>query len=127
MVYAAALIPAGLFIYGWTSYYKVHYVVPIFGTGLIGIGNLVVFMCVATYLIDAFTVYAASVLAANALIRSVMGAVLPLVGPRMYETLGLGWGNSLLGLIALACLPVPWVLERHGEAARRNFDVSDRL
>jgi multidrug resistance protein len=127
MVYAATLIPAGLFIYGWTAYYRVQYIVPIFGTCLIGIGNLAVFMCVSTYLIDAFTIYAASVLAANTLIRSVMGAVLPLAGPKMYETLGLGWGNSLLGFIALACIPVPWGLNRYGEGIRRRFDIKDRL
>jgi len=127
MVYTATLIPVGLFIYGWTSYHKVQYIVPIFGTCLIGVGNLAVFMCVSTYLIDAFTAYAASALAANTLIRSVMGAVLPLAGPKMYETLGLGWGNSLLGFIALACIPGAWILNRYGEGIRRKFDIKDRL
>jgi multidrug resistance protein len=127
MVYASVLIPAGLFVYGWTAQYKVHYIVPIFGTMLIGIGNLAVFMCVSTYLIDAFTIHAASVLAANTLVRSALGAVLPLAGPRMYQTLGLGWGNSLLGFIALACVPVPWVLNQYGERIRKRFDMTGRI
>jgi MFS family permease len=127
MIYAATLIPVGLFIYGWTAYYKVHYVVPIFGTCLIGIGNLAVFMCVSTYLIDAFTIHAASVLAANTLVRSVLGAVLPLAGPRMYQSMGLGWGNSLMGFIALACLPFAWALERYGEVIRKRFDLTGRI
>ena len=41
---AYALIPIGLFIYGWTAQYKVHFIVPILATVLIGIGNIAVFM-----------------------------------------------------------------------------------
>lgn len=62
------------------------------------------------YLVDAFTVFAASSLAANTVVRSVAGAVLPLAGLSMYDALGLGWGNSLLGFIALALAPLPfWI------------------
>lgn len=40
----AVLLPAGLFIYGWTAQYKVHWIVPIIGTAIMGVGNLVIFM-----------------------------------------------------------------------------------
>ena len=40
----AVLLPAGLFMYGWTADYKVHWIAPIIGTALIGIGNLIIFM-----------------------------------------------------------------------------------
>lgn len=59
------------------------------------------------YLVDAFTIYAASALASNAVLRSILGAVLPLAAPSMYDRLGLGWGNSLLGFIALVMVPAP--------------------
>ncbi len=84
-----------------------------------------VFMCISLYLIDAFTVYAASALGANTVIRSIMGAVLPLAGQKMYKTLGLGWGNSLLGFVALALLPVPWSIMRYGEWLRTRFVVKN--
>lgn len=65
------------------------------------------------YLVDAFTIFAASSLAANTVVRSVAGAVLPLAGLSMYDALGLGWGNSLLGFIALALAPLPfWISEQ---------------
>ncbi|KAI6537553.1 hypothetical protein MCOR05_005301 [Pyricularia oryzae] len=73
------------------------------------------------YLIDSFNMYAASAMAANTVIRSVAGAVLPLAGPAMYAALGLGWGNSLLAFIALAMLPVPFVIQRYGEYLRTRF------
>lgn len=92
-------------------------------TALIGIGNLSVFMCIQMYLVDAYTIYAASALAANTIIRSIMGAVLPLAGEQMYDKLGLGWGNSLLAFVAMALLPLPWVLFKWGEQLRKRFEM----
>jgi hypothetical protein len=64
-------------------------------------------MPVQTYLINAFTKYAASVTAARTILRSLMAAVLPLAGQPLYDKLGIGWGNSLLGFLALAMAPIP--------------------
>ncbi|KAF9889736.1 hypothetical protein FE257_007042 [Aspergillus nanangensis] len=124
LVWGAFFIPAGLFMYGWAAEYRTHWIVPIIGTALVGVGNIAVFMCITSYLVDAFTIYAASALAANTVVRSVMGALLPLAGQSMYRSLGLGWGNSLLGFIAVVCLPVPWAMMRYGEKMRMALDVS---
>ncbi|KAH6720939.1 bicyclomycin resistance protein [Leptodontidium sp. 2 PMI_412] len=120
-----ALIPVGLFIYGWTTHYHVHWMVPILATVLIGIGNMAVFMGISLYLIDAFGMYAASALAANTVIRSIMGAVLPLAGQTMYNRLGLGWGNSLLAFVALALIPVAWALMKYGAHLRKKFEIKN--
>lgn len=40
----AFLLPGGFFIYGWTAQYHVHWIVPIIGTGIIGMGNIIIFM-----------------------------------------------------------------------------------
>ncbi|POR33807.1 Putative transporter [Tolypocladium paradoxum] len=142
----ALLLPAGFFIYGWTAEYSVHWIAPIIGTAIIGVGNLIVFMVLAPfampsldqtcadreatqalqlYLVDSFTIYAASALAANAVVRSVAGAVLPLAGIPMYDKLGLGWGNSLLGLIAIIMLPAPWLFLKYGEYLRKRFEIKN--
>lgn len=117
-------LPVGLFLYGWTIQYQVHWIVPLIGTAIYGFGQLAVFLCIMSYLIDAFGMYAASALAANIVVRSIFGAVLPLAGARMYTVLGYGWGNSLLGFIALALVPIPILLNRHGETLRKRFDAS---
>jgi hypothetical protein len=39
-----ACVPIGLLFYGWTAEYKIHWIVPIIGTGILGIGMLGVFM-----------------------------------------------------------------------------------
>jgi hypothetical protein len=77
-----------------------------------------------TYLIDAYTVYAASVSAAATVFRSLVGALLPLAGNAMYDTLGVGWGNSLLGFIAVACVPVPLLFWIYGERMRTSARLS---
>jgi hypothetical protein len=71
-----------------------------------------------TYLVDAYTEHAASVTAACTVLRSVLGALLPLAGPKMYAALGLGWGNSLLAFLALALMPIPVVFWVCGERIR---------
>ncbi|KAL1623596.1 hypothetical protein SLS56_008236 [Neofusicoccum ribis] len=116
----AACIPAGLFIYGWTVEYHEHWAIALFGTMLIGFGLLACMMCVQTYLVDAYTKYAASAMAANAVLRSVFGALLPLAGLDLYKALGLGWGNSLLAFLALALIPVPILFKIFGERIRNS-------
>lgn len=77
-------------------------------------------MPTTTYLVDAFTLHAASALAANTVLRSLVGAFLPLAGPKMYATLGLGWGNSLLAFIAISLCPIPWIFYKYGERIRTS-------
>lgn len=38
MIWFSPGVPAGLFVYGWATYYKVHWFVPIVGTVLVGYG-----------------------------------------------------------------------------------------
>ncbi|KAI0423600.1 major facilitator superfamily domain-containing protein [Xylaria sp. FL1042] len=112
------LVPGGLIWYGWSAQYRVHWIVPIIGTSLIGIGVNLVWIPIQSYLIDAFTIYAASALAANTVVRSVFGVVLPLAGQPLYNKLGLGWGNTLLAFIALATAPLTWLIMKYGERIR---------
>ena len=80
-------------------------------------------MPASTYLVDVFTIYAASAMAANTVLRSLFAAVLPLAGQDMYAALGLGWGNSLLAFIALALMPTPLIFLRYGEKIRTKYWV----
>ena len=125
MVFVAPLMPIGLFIYGWSAERRSHWLMPIFGTGLFGIGSITAFTTIQTYLVDAFTIYAAPALAASALaatstLRSTLGCVLPLAGPKMYQALGFGLGNSLLAFIALVMCPIPLFFYKYGERIRKS-------
>ncbi|KAI9737959.1 MAG: hypothetical protein M1834_009329 [Cirrosporium novae-zelandiae] len=125
MVISAFGLPIGLFWYGWTAEYHCHWILPMIGTFWVGLGNIIVFLCVQAYLVDAFTVWAASALAANTILRSVVGAVLPLAGETMYDALGYGWGNSILAFVGVALLPIPILFNRYGEYLRTHYEFKD--
>lgn len=116
----SVLLPIGLFWYGWSSDKQIHWIMPIIGTGFVGLGMLCTFMPIQLYLVDAFTIYAASALAAATVFRSLLGAFLPLAGPDMYAALGLGWGNSLLGFISCLFIPVTFALYKYGDRIRQS-------
>ncbi|KAK3674079.1 hypothetical protein LTR78_005926 [Recurvomyces mirabilis] len=124
LMYRGSLAPVGLFIYGWTVQYHEQWAVPLFGTLLFGIGILGALVCITQYLIDAFTIHAASAVAANTVLRSIVDGLLPLAGLRMYTALELGWGNSLIAFIALACVPIPFLFYHYGEAIRDRAPVT---
>lgn len=79
------------------------------------------------YLVDTFGEYSASALAASKVLQSIFGAFLPLAGRPLFDRLDYGWGNSLLGFIALLLVPVPWLLFAYGKRLRMNITVSSRF
>ncbi|KAK4225132.1 major facilitator superfamily domain-containing protein [Podospora fimiseda] len=115
---AGVTIPVGLFIYGWTIYNGVHWIVPMIAIVIFGFGLMGVMMCIQNYLLDVYPTQAASVTAAMAVLRSLAGALLPLGAIDMYNALGLGWGNSLLGFISLGLVPIPLLFFWFGERLR---------
>jgi len=108
-----------LFWFGWTAG-RTHWIVPIIGSAFFSIGTFLLFNSVLNYLGDAYPKYAASVLAGNDFIRSSFGAGFPLFATAMYNKLGVAWATSLLGFLAIAFLPIPFVLYKV-----RLFIVSD--
>lgn len=110
--------PIGLFIYGWSTEKHVHWIIPQIGTAITGFGSILIFVGIQTYLVDAFVEYAASVIGANAVLRGIAGALIPLSGLKMYDALGWGWGNSLLAFIALVFAPMPWIFGLYGGKIR---------
>ncbi|MCJ1314537.1 hypothetical protein MMC25_008219 [Agyrium rufum] len=120
MAIGALLLPTGLLLYGWSAEAKVQWIVPIIGAGFLGAAVMTIFIPGATYLVDTYTVYAASVSAASTVFRSLLGALLPLAGDSMYNALGIGWGTSVLGFIAVAFLPLPLIFWRFGERIRES-------
>jgi MFS family permease len=115
-------LPVGLLIYGWTTDKGVHWIVPMIGVVIFSAGLMGVMMSVQNYLLDTYPKYAASVTAALTVLRSLLGALLPLGGLQMYEALGLGWGNSLLAFVSLAFVPIPVVFYILGERIRARFN-----
>jgi hypothetical protein len=117
----AFFIPCGLFIYGWTAQKHCHWIAPNIGAVLFGTGTIVAFQCIQTYMVDTYTRFAASALAAGAFLRSLAGFGFPLFAPYMYKALQYGWGNSLLAFLAIVIgAPAPVFLWKFGEMLRKK-------
>ena len=123
VILSGPLVAVGLFWYGWSAQAHTHWIVPIAGSSLIGMGNILFFTAIMGYLVDTFTEYAASAIAANTVLRSIGGTLLPLAGRRMYQVLGVGWGNTLLGTLALIFTPALIFLYANGESIRLRYPV----
>ncbi|GAA5955590.1 hypothetical protein JCM21900_006661 [Sporobolomyces salmonicolor] len=96
-----------LFWFGWSSYTgKVHWAGPAASGFLFG------------YLAESYGLYAASALAANTVLRSILAALLPLAGRNMIDVLGVQWASTLLGGVACVLVPVPFLFYRYGPALR---------
>ena len=118
LVFGGLVLPIGLFLYGWTAQEAIFWIAPIIGTAILSFGVVLIFISTKTYLVDAFPLHAASALTAGSILQSVFAAVIPLAGPPLFNNLGLGWGTSVLGFIALVFIPVPLLLIRYGEKYR---------
>ncbi|KAI1085875.1 polyamine transporter 1 [Whalleya microplaca] len=112
------LLPVGLFWFAWTNGRDIHWIVPIIASGVFAAGLVLVFLSLMNYLIDSYVIYAASVLAANSVLRSLFGAAFPLFTTAMYTNLGIHWASSIPAFLSLACLPFPFLFYRYGETIR---------
>ncbi|RAL13086.1 MFS transporter [Aspergillus homomorphus CBS 101889] len=116
----AVALPVGLFWFAWTNYPSVHWMAPIASGVPFGFGMVMVFLPAFNYLIDSYTIYAASVLAANSAMRSVFGAVFPLFTTYMYRNLGIHWATCIPAFLALACVPMPFLFYKYGARIRKK-------
>ncbi|KAA1478672.1 MFS general substrate transporter [Dentipellis sp. KUC8613] len=106
MIPTTLLLPAGLLITGWTAQEHVFWLVPDIGISLVGASVILTNLCLQSFIIDTFTLYAASALAATTFLRSLAGFAFPLFAPALFAALGYGKGDTVLAACALAAAPV---------------------
>ena len=113
-------LAGGLFLYAWTSYPFLHWILPSVGLAFVGFGVMVIVTTAVMYLTDSYTKYAGSAIAAVAFGENMFAAWLPLATKRMYTVLGFQWASSLLGFVALALTLAPIILLFKGESIRKK-------
>lgn len=57
-------------------------------------------------------------IAANGILRYILGAVFPLFTIQMFQNLGVHWAASLFAFVALGLLLIPWLLYKYGPVLR---------
>lgn len=120
----AALLPIGLFWFGWTTSPSIPWIIPCLGITTTIMGIFSIYLAVFNYLADVYHRYASSALACQSFCRNVLAAVFPLFSERMFVRLGFPGASSLLGGIAAVLTVVPWVLVFKGEVIRGRSRVA---
>lgn len=143
LIPCAVLLPIGLLWYGWSAQGRVFWLMPDIGAGILAAATITgyqgsksprfllpvmarrgktdhaIFLAVQSYVIDSYTKYAASAIAAISFIRSIAGFGFPLFAPALYNGLGYGFGNTVLAGVAIVIgVPAPWIFWRYGERLR---------
>ncbi|TKX23967.1 MFS transporter-like protein 65 [Elsinoe australis] len=119
-IIGAVSIVVGLFWFAWTNSPSVHFMASISAGVPFGFGMVLVFLSIMNYLIDSYVIFAASVLAANSVLRSLFGAAFPLFTTQMYSALGIHWAASIPAFLALACVPFPFLFWKYGSKIREK-------
>lgn len=70
---------------------------------------------------------AVSALAANMFMRCILAAAFPLFARALFRKLGLHWGMRLLGFIAIAMIPIPFLFYVFGKRMRAIGKRSKQL
>lgn len=125
MLTFAFVAPIGFIVYGWCAKYKVHWAwvdvamcITMFGMQISG-------MPLQAYLMDAYPDHTSSAIAAEQFPRSLAAFLFPLFTPKMYASLGYGWGNSVMALAELAlAVAAPILLWRYGATLRARATSS---
>ncbi|THU89222.1 MFS polyamine transporter [Dendrothele bispora CBS 962.96] len=113
------LLPLGILMAGWGAQNHAHWIVVDIGIFCVGMGQILAFQCIQTYIVDVFPLYAASALAVLAFTRSLCGFSFPLFANSLYESFGYGKGNTIVSAIAIALgCPAPWILWFYGKKIR---------
>ncbi|KAI0421977.1 major facilitator superfamily domain-containing protein [Xylaria grammica] len=115
----AIIAPIGLFIYGWTAEYRVHWIGVDIGIFINLFGAQITSMALSAYVIDAYPEHTSSAIAASQFLRSLTAFLFPLFAPSLYRDLGYGWGNGTIAFVSLGLvLPAPFIIWWYGAKLR---------
>jgi hypothetical protein len=117
---SAMTIPAGLLWFAWTNSPSMHWLVSVAALVPFGFGMILVYNGMISYLLDAYTIYSASVLSSLAVVRYIFGVAFPLFATSMYRGLGIHWASSVPAFVAVLCIPIPFTFYHYGEAIRKR-------
>lgn len=120
MAIGGIIFVIGLFMFGWTADPKYHWALPSVAAVFIGAGFNSIFQQCINFLVDTYGMYAASATAANTFLRSILACGLPLAAQPMFHTMGVGPAMSLMGAVAVAAVPVPFLFMKYGLALRKR-------
>ncbi|TKW53541.1 Polyamine transporter 4 [Colletotrichum tanaceti] len=117
----SVMLPVALFWYAWAAREGGNWAVLVAAGIPFGLGSFSLFLSVIMYTVDFYgPKSAASAVAANGILRYILGAVFPLFTVQMYEKLGVNWAGSVFAFLSLPLMPIPWLLFKYGSKLRQR-------
>ena len=124
MMLGSVFFAAGLFLFGSTSNPANLWVPSVFGAIFIVFGFMCIFQAYLNYLIDTFQASASSAMAVNAFVRAAMAGAFPKFAPALFHNLTVPWASTLLALIAVLMIPIPFFFPAYGFHIRARGKLS---
>lgn len=118
MCFGSVVLPLGLFMFAWTIYSQIPWIVVIIASGVFGVGCYYTFNGILSYTVEAYRTYAASSMAANVFVRCTIAGGFPLFGRQMLEKLDYHWAMTLLGFLATLMMPSSFLFWKYGKVLR---------
>ncbi|KAJ5126457.1 hypothetical protein N7448_007236 [Penicillium atrosanguineum] len=112
------LTPTGLFLFAWTARATIHWSIPTIGIVIYSASSFGIYQALLIYIPRSYPKYAASLFAANDLVRSTTAAVFIMVTPYMYNNLGVPKGVALLASVSVLGIVGMAFLYLYGERMR---------
>jgi len=124
---ASVALPTGMLIFAWTARPDIPWIVPMIGLTLFMASAFVLYQVVFVYLADCYGPYASSALAGQSLCRNILATIFPLFTTQMFDRMTYKWANTLVALIAVAMIPIPYILFFYGSGIRQRSPVSKKI
>jgi len=123
-LFISLFVPAGMFIFTWTSRAQFHWAVPSVGLILIMMGVITLLQCMFGYMAVAYPSHSASLFAMNDFARSTLAFAAALWSGPLYRNLGVAKGTNLIGALTLPCVFGIFALYFFGAELRRRSRFS---
>ncbi|CAI9634537.1 unnamed protein product [Alternaria burnsii] len=127
MMVGSFVFAGGLFLIGWTSHPRFHWIIPCTGAFFVGFGYYTIFQSALNYLVDTFQRWGASAIAANTFLRSILASCFPAVVIPLYGNLGTGPASSCFAGFAVLMIPIPFVFYQYGAWLRTRGRWSSNI
>ncbi|KAK4683703.1 hypothetical protein P7C73_g6529, partial [Tremellales sp. Uapishka_1] len=126
MMVGSVILPCSLFILAFTSYPGISWVGPCAAGVLFGLAMVIVYISANTYIVDAYSSYAASAIAAKTLMRSLVGASVPLWITQLFHNIGFWQAGLLLAMVSVGIMPIPFFFFWKGAAVRSRSTRAEK-
>ncbi|KAG5351147.1 hypothetical protein C0989_007737 [Termitomyces sp. Mn162] len=121
MMLGAIILPISMFIFAFTgAYASVHWMGVCVSGAVFGFAMIILYIGANSYIIDSYSNFAASAIAAKTLMRSCIGSSIPLFVTQMFSAMKFQFAGLLLALVACVIGPMPFIFYRFGERIRCN-------